>query len=302
MRNPRKHPNKRFRCDLSGSFRVISWIVVFATAGIATGAGTIHETTRKNTEVQGSELDYSKFLHSSQQHLSQSCTACHERAQDNSAVPRFPGHKACTNCHLSQFVTPGVPMCFICHTDTSTSQPPLKAFPANFKESFNVKFDHAQHMAGSARPQNGCAGCHNRPLNRGAGWSIPANLAAHTQCYSCHTPASKSAAGREIASCGVCHDTKSYAPTSSNARSFRYSFSHAKHGAGQRLQCSGCHNLVPGASQGRQVSSPAGSEHFPVARGMSCSSCHNGKRTFGGDLDFKNCRRCHTSATFRMPT
>ena len=280
MRRLRKHANKRFRCDSSGSFRVISWIVIFATAGIATGAGTIHETTRKDTESHASEIDYSKFLHSSQQHLSQ----------------------ACTNCHLSQFVTPGVPMCFICHTDTSTSRPPLKAFPTNFKESFKVKFDHAQHMAGSARPQNGCAGCHNRPLNRGAGWSIPADLAAHTQCYSCHAPASKSAAGREIASCGVCHDAKSYAPTSSNARSFRYSFSHAKHGAGQRLQCSGCHTLAAGAPQGRQVSSPAAGEHFPVARGMSCSSCHNGKRTFGGDLDFKSCRGCHTSATFRMPT
>jgi hypothetical protein len=34
---------------------------------------------------------------------------------------------------------------------------------------------------------------------------------------------------------------------------------------------------------------------------MNCGTCHNGIRTFGGDLDFKNCRRCHTAGTFRMP-
>ncbi len=250
---------------------------------------------------QGSELDYSKFLHSSQRHVSLACTSCHERTQDNSALPRFPGHKACTNCHLSQFVTPGVPMCFICHTDTSTNQPPLRNFPASFKESFNVKFDHAQHMNGAARPQNGCIGCHNRPLNRGVALSIPADLAAHTQCYGCHTPSSKSAAGREIASCGVCHEANAYSSTLSNARSYRYAFSHAKHGAAQRLQCTNCHDLSAGAPQRQQVSSPSPAEHFPVVRGKNCSTCHNAKRTFGGDLDFKNCRRCHTGATFKMP-
>ena len=261
------------------------------------------EITRMQTEwlVQSSELDYSKFLHSSQRHLSIACTACHERPADNSAQPRFPGHKACTNCHLAQFVTPGVPMCFICHSNTSSTPPPLKSFPDNFKESFNVKFDHAQHMTGAARPQNGCAGCHNRPLNRGVGLSIPANLAAHTQCYVCHTPSSKSTSGREIGSCGVCHDARSYSPTASNARSFRYAFSHAKHGAAQRLQCSSCHDVSINAGQGRQVSSPAPAEHFTVSRGKNCSGCHDGRRVFGGDLDFKNCRRCHTTATFRMP-
>jgi c(7)-type cytochrome triheme protein len=194
-----------------------------------------------------------------------------------------------------------VPMCLICHTETKSSNPPLKAFSTSFKETFNVKFDHAQHMTGSARPQAGCAACHNRPLSRGAGLSIPADLTAHTQCYTCHTAGSKSAAGQEIASCGVCHDQKRYSATSTNARSYRFAFSHAKHGAGQGLQCSTCHNLTAGAPQTRQVSSPTPAEHFLSGRGMNCASCHNGRRTFGGDLDFRNCRRCHTSATFRMP-
>lgn len=250
---------------------------------------------------QGSELDYSKFLHSSQRHSSIACKDCHERSQDNSPTPRFPGHNACSNCHLSQFVTPAVPMCLICHTDTKGSKPPLKTFPASFKESFNVKFDHPQHMTASARPQNGCSGCHNRPLNRGVALSIPANLAAHAQCYVCHTPASKNVSGREMASCGVCHDQKRYSATSTNSRAFRYAFGHASHGPRQRLQCSSCHNLTAGAPQSRQVSSPSASQHFPTSREMNCATCHEGKRSFGGDLDFKTCRRCHLAPTFRMP-
>ncbi len=250
--------------------------------------------------AQAPQTDYSKFLHNSQRHSSLACNSCHERA-DNSATPRFPGHKACTDCHRSQFTTPQVPMCKICHTDISSNNPPLKNFPTSFNEPFNVKFDHSQHMTGSARPQRGCSGCHTSPINRGVGLSIPANIAAHNSCYTCHTPTSKSTAGREIASCGVCHDQKSYRPTSTNARSYRYAFSHADHDTRERLACADCHKLTAGAAQTRQVSSPSAAEHFPTTRTMTCVTCHNGKRSFGGDLAFKDCKRCHTGPTFRMP-
>ena len=249
---------------------------------------------------QGPDLDYANFKHTSERHASLSCTSCHQRS-DNSATPRFPGHKACTGCDLAQFVTPNVPMCVICHSDVNGSNPPLKSFPTKFSERFNVRFDHAQHMAGSARPQNGCSACHSRLGSRAAGLTIPTGLAAHGQCYACHTPTSKSQTGREIASCGVCHDEKSYARTATNARAFRFAFSHAKHGPGQRLACADCHLLTAGAPQSHQVSSPAAVEHFASARGQSCLTCHNGKRSFGGDLAFRDCRRCHTSASFKMP-
>ncbi|MDQ5844233.1 MAG: hypothetical protein M3539_02945 [Acidobacteriota bacterium] len=250
--------------------------------------------------TQGANLDYSTFKHTSQRHMSLPCTSCHIRA-DNAATPRFPGHKACTNCHLAQFVTPNVPMCVICHVDVNSSNPPLKNFPARFNESFNVKFDHAQHMTGGARPQSGCAACHGRTGGRAAALSIPVSLAAHVQCYTCHTPSSKSSAGREIGSCGVCHEQRPYSRTPINARAFRFAFSHAKHGRAQRLDCLDCHRVSAGLPQSRQVSSPATAEHFPAARSMACLTCHNGKRSFGGDLAFKDCRRCHTAASFRMP-
>lgn len=252
------------------------------------------------TPSQGPGLDYSTFKHSSERHASLGCNSCHQRG-DNSATPRFPGHKACTSCHLAQFVTPNVPMCVICHADVNSSNPPLKNFPARFNESFNVRFDHAQHMSGSARPANGCAACHGRVRSRPAALSIPSGLATHNQCYTCHTPNSKSISGREIASCGVCHERKVYSRTTTNSAAFRFAFSHARHGIAQRLGCSDCHSLTAGAAQSRQVSSPAGVEHFPKSRGKSCLTCHNGKRSFGGDLAFKDCRRCHSGATFRMP-
>src|ERR1043165_5984346 len=94
--------------------------------------------------AQSPQLDYSKFLHSSQKHSSLACNACHERI-DNSATPRFPGHKACTDCHRSQFTTPQVRVSKIAHKKTTRNTPPLTKFPASFNEPFNVKFDHAQH-------------------------------------------------------------------------------------------------------------------------------------------------------------
>lgn len=250
-------------------------------------------------EGQGPEVDYSKFLHTSQRHATLGCNSCHQRS-DNSAAPKFPGHSACTSCHLGQFTTPAIPMCVICHTETTGNRPPLKSFPSTFKESFNVKFDHAQHLSGSAKPQAGCNGCHAGLVNRGFGLSIPADLAAHTTCYACHTPDSKSSSGREIASCGVCHGQGSYNPTSTNSRVFRFSFSHARHSTRERLACEDCHRVTAGLPQTKQVSSPVAAQHFPN-RGTNCATCHNGKRVFGGDLGFNSCRRCHTGTTFRMP-
>ena len=251
--------------------------------------------------VQGPELNYSTFKHTSQRHASLACTACHQRAADNSAKPAFPGHSACKDCHLNQFLTSSSPMCTICHSDVNTAKAPLKTFPADFKENFNVKFDHAQHMSAAARPKNGCATCHDRGLNRGVALSIPMGLNAHSQCYVCHTPASKSAAGHDLATCGVCHDQKAFGRTSTNARAFRVGFDHSKHGPRQRLECATCHTLAAGLPQGRQVTSPRAAEHFATGGGQSCLTCHNGKRSFGGDLAFKDCRRCHAGAAFRMP-
>ena len=251
------------------------------------------------SQSQTNDQDYSKFLHTSSKHTSIACTSCHRRT-DNSVRPSFPGHKACTGCHLTQFTTANVPMCSICHENVNGNDPPRKSFPDRFKENFNLSFDHAQHLAGNARPKNGCVACHNSPLRRGAALSIPTGLTAHAGCYTCHTPEA-TANGRDLASCGVCHAAKAYTRTSTDSPAYRIAFSHAQHGAPQRLNCSDCHNYTAGMPQRRQVSSPRPQEHFPAGNN-SCATCHNGRRAFGGDLDFKNCGRCHKGQSFRLGT
>jgi c(7)-type cytochrome triheme protein len=288
-----------------GKRRVLS-LFVLLLGGVAFFTNIIANARWPNIFIgpgmvtQERDRDYSSFSHGSQRHASLDCAACHHRV-DNAARPAWPGHKDCTGCHLDQFVTPSIPMCVICHTDVNGREAPLKNFPENFKESFNARFDHAQHMREGARPGEGCAFCHDRPLRRGVALNIPSGLLnAHGKCYTCHTPGSQTFNGREMASCGACHERARYAPTGTNARAFRASFSHAAHGPRQRLGCTDCHNLLAGLPQSRQVTSPATAEHFNNGRAMSCMSCHNGKRAFGGDLNFKDCRRCHTGPTFRM--
>ena len=249
--------------------------------------------------AQQSNVDFSRFLHTSPRHASLACASCHER-RDNSASPRLPGHKACTGCHLPQFVTPNIPMCAICHTSLDSRNPPVKNFPT--LQSFNARFDHAQHDRGSARPEEGCAACHRPAGRRAAAMSIPAGLAAHSQCYTCHTPGSQSA-GRDISSCGVCHQTGRYARTPAASRSF-VAFRHSTHGPRQGMGCNDCHNLRPGLPQSQQVTAPRFAQHFGVG-GMSCATCHNDRRRIGGrvvfgDARFDNCAKCHTGRTFNL--
>lgn len=246
--------------------------------------------------------DFSRFMHNSPRHAALACAACHER-RDNSTRPRLPGHKACTDCHLPQFVTPNVPMCAICHTNLDGQDPPVKNFPA--LASFNARFDHAQHNRGAARPAEGCAACHRPASRRAAALTIPAGPGAHAQCYSCHAPGSQSGA-RDLASCGVCHAPAArYSRTPVNRAAFAASFSHSTHGPRQSLRCDDCHQLRPGLAQSQQVTLPRVAQHFAPGRAQSCMSCHDGRRRIGaravfGDADFNNCRLCHKRPNFRM--
>lgn len=248
----------------------------------------------KPEALNSAPQDYSKFSHTSPGAHADfgnpaNCDSCHQRT-GASVQPTYPGHKACINCHLAQFTTASIPMCTICHVnDLGNQNPALKSFPG--LRSFRVSFDHQQHVGVGAR----CAGCH-KAARRGVALSIPASLSAHAQCYTCHSPGLSAS---HLSNCGTCHTVGGYARTSANARAFSFSFSHATHGARQRLNCTDCHIVRAGLPQSRQVASPATSQHFARSRAQSCLTCHNGKRAFG-DTDFGDCKRCHKGATFRM--
>lgn len=243
-------------------------------------------------EPQGG--DGARFSHAAGQHPTLACASCHERP-DNSSTPRWPGHKACIDCHTQNFVMRGGQICTNCHTNLEGNNPPLKPFPG--LTGFNMRFDHARHAQGGGRPEQGCASCH-RPARRGVALTIPAGAPAHGNCYSCHTPQSRGSAG-DIGSCSTCHAQGGYRRTPATARAYSVSFSHATHGARQGMRCDDCHQVRAGVGQGRQVTSPQPTQHFGAARAQTCMTCHNNRRAFGGD-DFADCKRCHKGQTFRF--
>jgi c(7)-type cytochrome triheme protein len=196
--------------------------------------------------------DFSRFAHTNPNHSRLPCLLCHRR-EDNAPKPKLPGLQL---------------------------------------RSFNVRFDHARHASGAARPRAGCVACH-KPSRGGVALSIPAGLGAHNTCYACHTPRAQSSAGNDISSCSTCHQLGRHRRTPETAQAFRVNFSHARHGARQRLGCSDCHSIRAGLPQGRQVSAPQPLMHHAAPRAQSCMTCHNNRRAFGGD-DFTDCKRCHT--------
>jgi c(7)-type cytochrome triheme protein len=234
-------------------------------------------------------LDYGKFLHTNQNHSRLPCLLCHRR-EDNSPRPKLPGasgHLPCAGCHTQQFSNSQGPICTICHTDAKSGV--LKPFPR--LQSFRMKFDHSRHLGmGSV----GCSTCH-RPARGGVALSIPAGFNAHATCYRCHTPRAQSS-GRDISSCGTCHQLGGYSRTAESAPAFRVSFNHSKH---LKVNCSECHQVRAGMPQKRQVTAPAPLNHHATGQGRSCMTCHDGKRAFGGD-DFTVCKRCHTGATWHF--
>lgn len=266
-----------------------AWLSVFALVAFTIFLVELHVFAspvffEPAPEPQEQVIDFSKFLHTNKNHARLPCLLCHRRLT-TSAIPVMPGagHLPCTGCHAKEFTNRSSPVCDVCHTDAESGA--LKPFPG--LKSFNMMFDHSVH---ATSVKVSCSTCH-RPLRGGEAMSIPAGFSAHNTCYRCHAPRAK-AEGRDISSCGVCHEPGGYSRTSTRAAAFRFGFSHAKHDGAQNLSCGQCHTLRAGMSQRRQVTVPFALYHHAPARGRSCASCHTGKRAFGGD-DFSTCTKCH---------
>jgi Cytochrome c7 and related cytochrome c len=315
-KDEKKRVEKEFRADVTKQARFgcslpLVLLFVFAAGALAALFGIGRAGAVANQPVLSpprvplfapAPQDYSKFSHSTPgAHAALtgrwSCSICHDR-RGNSVEPTFPQHKDCISCHQTQFTTPDSPLCTICHQAGALNQqnPPLKKFPGLI--GFDTEFDHAQHNAGDARPQSGCAACH-AAARGGVARTIPAGLSAHQTCYQCHTPGRQSR-GHDISACGACHNHGRYARTPATGRSFGIGFSHADHGPRQNLNCEQCHTVgARGLAQGRQVTSTTPAQHFPQTRAQSCATCHNGQRSFG-EVNFNDCKRCHTGQTFRL--
>ncbi|HZS08341.1 MAG TPA: cytochrome c3 family protein [Blastocatellia bacterium] len=275
------------------------------------------------------EKDYSKFTHKSHsgavkipgtsQTKDLDCAYCHERNADLTVAQaevattkrneklqvKFPGHKACTECHIQQFTAQPLKTCTICHdsSQTLTTRPPQRDFPK--RTDFSTFFDTKQHEAHYKYKlpdgkEAGCVFCHT-PRSKPAA----VNIAVHAECYACHSPASGDQKASQKSGCVACHTqmVESVVPYSVKytSRAWGAMFTHRKHATELGIDCQTCHTISGGYNQPVPTSIKT-KQHLTEGErsGRGCFSCHdggthNGRTVFSGE-DFNSCGRCHTRA------
>lgn len=275
------------------------------------------------------KTDYSHFTHKthsgavkipgSQETQELKCDSCHERQvsrafavklvgtteRNNRLQVDFPGHKACVECHITQFTLRPLQTCAICHSQEQglTSRPPQRDFPA--RHDYNAYFDgkqHTDHVNTHALPDGGklnCGYCH-KPTSKQVALTIP----SHAECYVCHAPASSDAKANLKAGCGTCHTqvVDSVEPFSKKytSRAYGASFTHRTHVAYADGKCDACHTIEGRYNQPLPAPSRIRvKEHLsPGERsGRGCFSCHNGGTRYGrlvfSGEDAGACVKCH---------
>ena len=273
------------------------------------------------------KTDYSRFTHKthtgtvklpgSQETRELKCDACHERTvarqpllaanEHNQRLQvNFPGHKACVECHITQFTKRPLQTCAICHSQEKamTARPAQRDFPA--RRDFNAYFDGKQHvdhvnkylLAEGKKLE--CTSCH-KPTAKQAALTIP----SHAECYVCHASNSGDAKAKLKTDCSVCHTqqmTGRVEPFSAKytSRAFGAFFAHRTHVTYAGGSCAACHTLEGKYNQPLAAPSKIRvKEHLsPGERsGRGCFSCHDGGRHYGraafSGEDAGACIKCH---------
>ena len=156
-------------------------------------------------------LDYSKFQHNSRNHSRLPCLLCHRR-DSNAPVPKRPGasqHLPCAGCHAQQFQNSESPICTICHTDVKSGA--IKLFPSRLM-SFRMNFDHAKHRCDGQRQLRTSSSRARRRRHDDTGRF----QRSHHLFRLSH--AARQPNGRDISSCGTCHQLGGYSNADSTCR------------------------------------------------------------------------------------
>ncbi|MFN0120810.1 MAG: cytochrome c3 family protein [Blastocatellia bacterium] len=321
-------PNRNLKIVILLTCALISLGVVTARPAVIALATAAQPTAPASPGAAPAQAapDYGKFTHKSHagavrvpgtnQTRNLDCAYCHERnaspaiAQVNVATTKrnerlqlkFPGHKACTECHVQQFTTQPMKTCAICHDDGQalTTRPPQRDFPRRY--DFNAFFDAGQHAAhvGYKMPDGkdvSCAQCH-KPRKSGMALSIP----VHNDCFACHAPGSGDAKAAKKSDCMVCHtqmtDNPGQFAAKYTSRAWGAQFTHRRHAGELGIACSQCHN-INGSGNQPVPTSVRTKQHLGEAErgGRGCFSCHDGgshagRTVFSGE-DFNACDKCH---------
>ena len=245
------------------------------------------------------------------------CDSCHDqRDLASNLVPttnrnkqqllKFPGHKACVECHVQQFTSLPQKTCTICH-DTKqglTARPPQHDFPPRY--DFNAVFDSKQHETHvtyslPSGEKTSCNFCHKQTDK-----PKPIGVAAHTECYVCHSPASGDQKAAQKSGCAVCHTEQRSDDVSVYGRpskAYGALFTHKTHVGYVNGDCRACHTISGGYNQNSpatvKITAHAKGEQ---AAGKGCFTCHDGAQHYGrtvfsgepGSEGGGSCNKCHT--------
>lgn len=280
-------------------------------------------------------INYEKFTHASHSGTVSvpgtnharvlKCDSCHNRRDRIESIVqttdrnrrlglKFPGHKACIECHVDQFTGTPQKTCTICHETRQglTARPPQRDYPTRY--DFNAFFDAKQHELhiGYKLPASGkmtdCNFCHKQDAR-------PAvlTIASHTECFACHSPSSGDAKGSEKSGCTVCHtqpatDVQPYS-AKYVSRAYGALFTHKSHVAYMNGKCDMCHTISGGYNQPVPASLRVRQHLTPAERGgRGCFSCHDGgvhygRKVFSGEPGSEgggSCQKCHTREDFKV--
>jgi hypothetical protein len=309
----------------------------FATRGQQSAQQPTKPVATNQSAAQTSK-DYGKFTH--QSHLGTinvpgtnharilKCDSCHERrdmmpelvpttARNKQLALKFPGHKACFECHAPQFTANPPQTCSICHNSQAgqtaglTARPPQRDFPRRY--DFNAFFDARQHelhvkYALPNGQKTDCNFCHKQDAK-------PAvlTIASHPECYACHAPTSGDKLASQKSDCQVCHTqmAANVQPFAAKytSRAYGARFTHKEHVSYVNNDCYACHTINGGYNQSSPGSLRIKQHVTPNQRGgRGCFSCHDGgthygRTVFSGEYDNPGgaaCQRCHTREDFKV--
>jgi hypothetical protein len=277
-------------------------------------------------------INYERFTH--QTHLGQvkvpntnfardlKCDSCHERPDAKMIAAgivatternrrlslKFPGHKACVECHIVQFTSKPQQTCTICHNPEQglSARPPQRDFPPRY--DFNAFFDAKQHelhvtytLPGAGQKLD-CNFCHKQTAKPSF-----LTIASHAECYVCHSPKSGDQKGSQKSGCVVCHTEMATGvqPFSAKyvSRAYGAQFTHKAHVAYVNGDCSACHTISGGYNRPTPTSIRVKQHLSPAERsGRGCFSCHDGgvhygRKVFSGEPGSEgggSCNKCHT--------
>lgn len=163
-----------FLCVPLRPLHLILFVLIFAIGAVAiTGTQTrprkrVPKPSPQQQAPKGSAAKYSAFMHTSDNHQSLACNACHKVPTEWTAkrifpdVADFPNHDACVRCHRQQFFTrqafvgTGPAICTVCHVRAAPREEGRFAFgkpnssnqatKAKDERQFSIEFPHNIHQ------------------------------------------------------------------------------------------------------------------------------------------------------------